>query len=107
MCTCMCCVQAARMQKAKKDAAKNWRATLSGDGAQIKNEMDRVDDGNREHEGGVAKEQGQVGDPQSAMGVQERAMKDRLVIVFCCMCRLSLVDELAVLKCDQLVVNML
>ena len=71
------------MQKAKKDAAKNWRATLSGGGAQMKNEIDRVDNGNREHEDGVAKEQEQIGDPQSVIGVQERARKDRLVIVLC------------------------
>lgn len=70
-------VQAARMQKAKQDAAKNWRATLSGSGAQMKNQLQDI---NRECEGvGVDanKNKGEIGDQQPAMGVQERAQKDR------------------------------
>ena len=73
-------VQAARMQKAKQDAAKNWRATLSGSGAQIKDEINQIQDINRECEGVGAdanKNKGEIGDQQPAMGVQERAQKDR------------------------------
>ena len=58
------------MQQAKKDAAKNWRATLSGGAAQMNNNVNKIQDENRDHN---AKE-------QSAVGVQERAQKDRLIV---------------------------
>lgn len=58
------------MQQAKKDAAKNWRATLSGGGAQMNNNVDKIQDEN----GDINAKQ------QPAVGVQERAQKDRLIV---------------------------
>ena len=55
------------MQQAKKDAAKNWRATLSEGGAQMNN---KIQDENRDHDG----------EQQPAVGVQERVQKDRLIV---------------------------
>lgn len=80
------------MQQAKKDAANNWRTTLSGGGAQMKNNIEkarqegdirdqRVDDGYGANDNNN-KKRVPVGDQQPAVGaeVQERARKDRQVV---------------------------
>ena len=68
------------MQQAKKDAAKNWRATLSGGGAQMKNEMERgeVEGDHREREGvALGENRNREQYPVTGAEVQERARKDR------------------------------
>lgn len=74
--------QAARMQQAKNDAAKNWRATLSGGRDQMKNNIDKVQGELREEKQqrqGGDRNKRQAGEQQAAKGVQERANKDRSV----------------------------
>ena len=75
--------QAARMQQAKNNAAKNWRATLSGGGKdQMKNNIEKVQGDLREHQQQRERDdrsKRQVGEQQAVMGVQERAHKDRSV----------------------------
>ena len=65
------------MQQAKNNAAKNWRATLSGGGKdQMKNNIEKVQGDLRERDD---RSKRQAGEQQAVMGVQERAHKDRSV----------------------------
>lgn len=75
------------MQQAKNDAAKNWRATLSGGGAEMKNNIEKVQDKLEEQ-----KNNRQAGEQPPVMNVQERANKDRSVTNHArvCVCVLSL-----------------
>ena len=80
------------MQQAKNDAAKNWRATLSGGKDQMKNNIEKVQGELREQQ----QQQGdrnkrQAGEQQVAMGVQQRAHKDRSVNESCLSCTLALI----------------
>ncbi len=72
------------MQQAKNNAAKNWRATLSGGGKdQMKNNIDKVQGDLREQQQQQRerddRNKRQAREQQMAMGVQERAHKDRSV----------------------------
>ena len=67
-------VQAARMQQAKNDAAKNWRASLSGGGAEMKNNIEKMQDKPEEQTNNK-----QAGEQPPVTNVQERANKDRSV----------------------------
>ena len=73
--------QAARMQQAKNNAAKNWRATLSGGGKdQMKNNIEKVQGDLREQQQQRERDdrsKKQAREQQAVMGVQERAHKDR------------------------------
>ena len=75
--------QAARMQQAKNNAAKNWRATLSGGGKeQMKNNIEKVQGDLREQQQQRElddRSKRQAREQQVVMGVQERAHKDRSV----------------------------
>ena len=73
------------MQQAKKAAAMNWRATLSGDGGQMKNNIDRVQSENREQNSDPANDKNKrpVAEQKPAMEVQDRAQKDRSVTEQC------------------------
>ena len=75
------------MQQAKNNAAKNWRATLSGGRDQMKNNMEKVQGELREQQQQQQQQgdrnKGQAGEQQAAMGVQERAHKDRSVSENC------------------------
>ena len=64
------------MQQAKNDAAKNWRATLSGGGAQMKNNIEKVQGELREQGNGNKRP---AGEQQAARDIQERVHKDRSV----------------------------
>ena len=74
-------LQAARMQQAKQAAAANWRATLSGGGAQMKENVDKP----REQRERPSSEenQAQLDDKKtveqvvSGLDVQSRAQWDR------------------------------
>ena len=71
------------MQQAKKDAAKNWRATLSGGGAQMKNNVNVIQDEHRDHNDIAVpdvRDRGLPAEKQPAMGVHERAQIDRSVM---------------------------
>lgn len=80
-----CCaplLQAARMQQAKQAAAADWRATLSGGGAQLKDNSDKPQEDREEH--GLDKNQtAQLGDKKPSvqdvpeLDVQDRAQWDR------------------------------
>lgn len=68
------------MQQAKNDAAKNWRATLSGGKDQIKNNIEKVQGELREQQRQQNdRNRRPAGEKQAAMDVQERAHKDRSV----------------------------
>ena len=67
------------MQQAKNDAAKNWRATLSGGREQMKNNIEKVQGELREQHQWGDRNKRQAGEELAAMGVQERANKDRSV----------------------------
>lgn len=67
------------MQQAKNDAAKNWRATLSGGREQMKNNIEKVQGELREQQQWGDRNKRQAGEELAAMGVQERANKDRSV----------------------------
>ena len=67
------------MQQAKNDAAKNWRATLSGGREQMKNNIEKVQGELREQGQWGDRNKRQAGEELAAMGVQERAKKDRSV----------------------------
>ena len=68
------------MQQAKNNAAKNWRATLSGGGKdQMKNNIEKVQGDLREQRERDDRSKRQAGEQQAVMGVQERAHKDRSV----------------------------
>lgn len=72
------------MQQAKKDAAKNWRATLSGGGIQVKHDGDKRQGENREQDVNVANDDRSKWPPAeqrpAPVVVQERAQKDRSVL---------------------------
>ena len=68
------------MRQAKNDAAKNWRATLSGGREQMKNNIEKVQGELREQQQqGGDRNKRPAGEKQVAMDVQERAHKDRSV----------------------------
>ena len=73
-------LQAARMQQAKQAAAANWRATLSGGGAQMKENV-----GEQRERPSSEENQAQLDDKKtveqdvSGLDVQSRAQWDRYI----------------------------
>ena len=76
-------LQAARLQQAKKEAARGWRATLSGGKDKLWSEQDQAPSQRDDGEEDQSEKEVVEAPPQPS--VQETAQKDRSVAVTGCL----------------------